>query len=230
MLEKFYITPSFDTLKGPKSEITVMPRCGENDSLLEFMKEFSDACNYEKRIFPLTDKLIYSEEDALELLHKLPPKYNSLKNSFGNRCNEFSFKVCKTRDDAVMPSKVNASDTGYDLTILEPVKQYGNLTLYETGIKVMPSFGWYFDVVPRSSIVKTGYMMGNSVGVIDSQYRDTIKVALMKVDPNAEDLKLPMRIAQLIPRRRVHAEPEVVEESEFNITNRNLGGFGSTGV
>ena len=222
--EEYYLNVS-----GTDIIVTVRAS-NELDPLKKFANDYSPNCTYGS--FHLRHALIYSKENALELLHKLPFKNVWFKEEFGefgNKYDPFSFKVCRTRDDAVIPSKVHASDTGYDLTILEPVKEFGNLTLYETGIKVMPSFGWYFDVVPRSSIIKTGYMMGNSVGIIDSQYRDTIKIALMKVDPNVKGLDLPMRIAQLIPRRRVHAEPEIVDESEFNITNRNLGGFGSTG-
>ena len=102
------------------------------------------------------------------------------------------------------------------------------MTLYDTGIKVSPSFGWYFDVVPRSSIIKSGYILANSVGVIDSQYKNSIMIGLVKIDQTMPDIELPMRIAQLIPRQRTHAEPIVVNEKDFDNSLRGLGGFGST--
>jgi deoxyuridine 5'-triphosphate nucleotidohydrolase len=138
------------------------------------------------------------------------------------------FRWMKTRPDAIKPSKERVSDSGYDLTILEPVKSFGKTTLYSTGIKVVPEFGWYLDVVPRSSISKTGYMLANSVGIIDRTYTGEILVALIKVDDNANDLELPCRIAQMIPRQIVNVD--LVEVDNFEETSRNDGSFGSTGV
>lgn len=138
------------------------------------------------------------------------------------------FRATKARKDAVLPFKVRASDSGYDITILEATKKYGNTTLYDTGIKIQPPNGWYFDLIARSSIIKTGYMLANGIGVIDASYLGTIMVPLIKVDPNAPDLVLPARIAQLVPRPIIHATFEEVEDLES--TNRGTGGFGSTGV
>lgn len=138
------------------------------------------------------------------------------------------FKWQRSRKDAVPPSKAHASDSGYDLTILEKVKQHGEVEFYDTGVKVMPLHGWYFDVVPRSSISKTGYMLANSLGVIDRSYTGSILVPLIKIDKNAPDLMLPNRIVQMIPRPVIHAE--IVEVDHLDTTSREDGGFGSTGT
>jgi dUTP pyrophosphatase len=119
------------------------------------------------------------------------------------------------------------SDSGYDLTIIRRVKQHGLVEFFDTGIKVQPAFGWYFDVVARSSLSKTGYMMANSVGVIDRTYTGTIIIALMRVDRDAPELELPARIAQMIPRPIVHAQ--IVEVDSLDESERGAGGFGSTG-
>lgn len=138
------------------------------------------------------------------------------------------FGWCKTREDAVAPSKERVSDSGYDLTIVDVVKKFHNkTTLYTTGIKVQPAFGWYLDVVPRSSIIKSGYMLANNVGIIDRAYTGEIMIALIKVDESAPDLELPCRIAQMIPRRIAHVN--FVEYDDIEKTTRNEGGFGSTG-
>jgi dUTP pyrophosphatase len=92
---------------------------------------------------------------------------------------------------------------------------------------VQPAFGWYFDVVPRSSISKSGYMLANSVGVIDRGYTGEILVPLIKIDPSAPDLKLPARLVQMIPRQIIAAE--LVEVEAFDETVRGSSGFGSTG-
>jgi deoxyuridine 5'-triphosphate nucleotidohydrolase len=128
---------------------------------------------------------------------------------------------------AVAPRKARVSDSGYDLTVIKKVKTVGRVELYDTGIKIQPDYGWYFDVVARSSLTKTGYIIGNSVGIIDRTYVGTVLIPLIKIDADAPELALPATVAQLIPRPIVHAE--VVEVDAFDETERGAGGFGSTG-
>ncbi|GAM21046.1 hypothetical protein SAMD00019534_042210 [Acytostelium subglobosum LB1] len=140
-----------------------------------------------------------------------------------------TFVVMRTSKDAVIPSKSRASDSGYDLTIIKEVKPFGPLTmLYDTCIKVRPPEGFYMDVVPRSSLSKSGYMLANSVGVIDRAYVGSIMIALIKVDPAAPDIKLPFCGFQMIPRRINHFQVVEVTEDMFEDTGRGAGGFGST--
>ncbi|HEU5075560.1 MAG TPA: hypothetical protein VFU02_15315, partial [Polyangiaceae bacterium] len=107
------------------------------------------------------------------------------------------------------------------------VKRFGSTVLYGSGIQVAPPAGWYFDVVPRSSIIKTGYIVANSVGVIDRSYRGEVMVPLVKIDPDAPELVLPARVAQMIPRPIVHMQIRAVGSA--GTTQRGSGGFGSTG-
>lgn len=133
----------------------------------------------------------------------------------------------KLRPDAIVPHKQRVSDSGYDLTLLDAKKHVGQVVLFGTGIMAEPPQGWYFDVVARSSIIKTGYMLANNVGVIDRGYRGEILVPLLKVDPSAPDIELPARVAQLIPRPVAHFPVEVVPS--LSATHRGEGGFGSSG-
>lgn len=142
--------------------------------------------------------------------------------------NIFYYK--KLQDRAVEPFKARASDSGYDLTILEKVKTVGMVEFYSTGIAVQHvKEGWYFDMVPRSSISKSGYILANSVGVIDNEYTGEVFVPLIKIDEKAKDILAdgPVRIVQLIPRQVVHFIPTEVDE--FGETSRGDGGFGSSG-
>lgn len=145
----------------------------------------------------------------------------------GNYGRSKAFRWAKTDKNAHVPSKSRISDAGYDLTIIKKVKTVGDVEFYDTGVKIQPDFGYYFDLVPRSSISKTGYMLANCVGIIDRTYTGPILIALRKVDKSADDLKLPCRIAQIIPRHIVHLHIEEVDE--LYETERNVGGFGSTG-
>jgi len=151
-------------------------------------------------------------------------------NFYGHKIKESGFSIFKWKREnknSAAPFKERVSDSGYDLTVIEKIKTIGRVELYDTGIIVQPEFGYYFDLVPRSSIIKSGYMLANGVGIIDRTYQGTIKVPLIKIDENAKDLTLPNRIVQLIPREIIHAKFKEVES--FDLTSRAEGGFGSSG-
>lgn len=142
--------------------------------------------------------------------------------------NILSFKYILCDPLGVPPVRARPSDSGFDLSLIAVRKTVGSVTLYGTGVAVQPPSGFYFDMVPRSSIIKHGYIMANSVGIIDQSYTGEIMVPLIKVDPNAPDLELPCRLVQLIPRKWYGFLPEQVES--LDTTQRANGGFGSTGV
>lgn len=212
-------------------------------SVSELMKEgISNFCNIPNIINDV--KIVFRSTNALDFLSniydiskpnlRLQRKYDqyvqlinwsaSFHGLYGKIPN---CKFSKTIKEAVSPSKIRASDEGYDLTIIQKCKQISNNTaLYDTGIKVKPEFGYYFDIVPRSSLSKSGYILSNSIGIIDRSYCGSIKVALTKIDNTLPDLELPYRCAQLILRKSNHFLLE--EEEKFEDTNRGEGGFGST--
>ena len=185
------------------------------------------------------DRYCWSGSNAFDLLglfkSGLTPE-SSLYQSFRqmNKLYDISdiptFKYKLTLSNSIAPSKTHVSDSGFDLTAVSLTKKYGSqgeVCFYDTGVQVEPPWGWYFEVVPRSSISKTGYMLANSVGIIDRSYQGNILIALRKMSPNVSDLELPCRIAQLIPRRIIHMNG--IEVNEFNMTTtRGDGGFGST--
>jgi dUTP pyrophosphatase len=136
------------------------------------------------------------------------------------------FKV--TDEKAVIPTYGNEYAVGLDLTIISKFKQLTERTaLYDTGIQVQPSSGYYTEIVPRSSLSKSGYMLSNSIGIIDPDYRGNLLVALTKVDDSMPDLTFPYKCAQLIARKVERMDTVQVESLED--TQRGDGGFGSTG-
>ena len=180
--------------------------------------------------------------NAFELLSKM---YDNSDARFRNE-NEYSnyvdwathglqktlpnCKFYKAEEDAIIPTKDRSSDVGYDLTIIKKVKDIGSKTaLYDTGIIVAPDFGFYTKIVPRSSIIKCGYMLTNSIGIIDSTYRGRLMICLTKIDDTMPELQLPFRCCQLILDRFLHYTLESVDdEDKLGNTNRGYGGFGST--
>jgi dUTP pyrophosphatase len=132
----------------------------------------------------------------------------------------------KTLTNAYLPTKAHISDSGYDLQLVKYLKTENGVQFYDTGIAVQPSVGYYFEVVARSSLAKTGYVLANSIGIIDASYTGSIKVALIKICKDAPDIQLPARLVQLIPRQFIHLCMQ--ETSSFDKTIRNDGGFGSS--
>jgi len=181
-------------------------------SMLDFLSKLYDNCNYRL------------ERKYYQYIHLInwEPKIAGGQHQIDN------IKISRTTKDAVVPTKAHGSDSGYDLTIISKCKEHGDMVLYDTGICVEPPHGFYFDVVPRSSIVKTGYILANSVGIIDRSYVGSIKIGLLKIDKTAPDITLPCRIAQMILRPVFHFE--IMECEKIHDTERGTGGFGSTGV
>ena len=137
-------------------------------------------------------------------------------------------KFKKTLIDAVVPSAATKGDVGYDLTAIELVKKMGkNTYMYDTGICVEPPVGFYTEIVPRSSIVKTGYVLSNSVGIIDPHYSGSLKVCFTKVDESMPDMEVPFCKCQLLLKRTEYGVFREVEEFG-EATERGSGGFGST--
>lgn len=125
------------------------------------------------------------------------------------------------------PSKNKFTDSGYDLHLVSKVKEVFGVHYFDTGITVEPSNGYYMEIVGRSSISKSGWMLANNVGIIDASYRGTIIVALVKINPSTPELQLPVKLVQMIPRQLLLQEPIEVEEISVD-TSRGNGGFGSS--
>ena len=149
-------------------------------------------------------------------------------------------KIKKLHKDAVIPQYAKSGDAGVDLTAvsIEFNEKLGCIT-YDTGLSVEIPEGYVGLIFPRSSIYKTIHSLSNSVGVIDSGYRGSIKFNFRDAFYPTGDLEdrwnkfnpdfynVGDRIGQLviIPYPKIQFE-EVEELSE---TDRSDGGFGSTG-
>jgi dUTP pyrophosphatase len=99
---------------------------------------------------------------------------------------------------------------------------------YDTGIAIEVPEGHGALVLPRSSISTKGIILANSIGLIDSDFRASIKVRVKPVDEAFSLYRKGERIAQLliIPTPRI----ELVEVDDLTSTQRGEGGFGSSGL
>lgn len=171
--------------------------------------------------------------NIIEKLHELSKSSVEARSLFEQAASVFQrtqvpkIGFCIQDSRAVVPSK-RITDVGFDLTVVSVFKQVSALTtMYETHISLNIPLGYYVELVPRSSLSKTGYMLANSVGIIDPGFTGTVKVPLIKVDPTTPDLILPARVAQLILKQYVISDSYTT--NELIETSRGNGGFGSTG-
>ena len=89
--------------------------------------------------------------------------------------------------------------------------------------------GYELQIRPRSGLsFKTGLMVLNSPGTIDSDYRGEVKIILGNLGKDEEVIGHGDRIAQAVLAPVFQATYE--EAGELSTTERGSGGFGSTGV
>jgi dUTP pyrophosphatase len=143
-------------------------------------------------------------------------------------------KIKKERD-GILPTKAHEQDVGMDLTVISFEKKSKRLFLYNTHIKVEPPEGYYVEIVPRSSICFSDFILANSIGIIDPGYRGDLKLPLryigeltdeQAIEDQAKTL-INTRVAQMI-LRQIHP-CMIVEVESLSEAQRNEKGFGSTG-
>ena len=139
--------------------------------------------------------------------------------------------VKKLRENAVVPTYGSQYSAGADLyaAIESPVSILPDETfLVKTGIAMEIPTGYVGLVFARSGLAtKRGLAPANKVGVIDSDYRGEIMVALHNHSKTSQTIESGERVAQISIVPFLSAEFEVV--SELSETERAGGGFGSTG-
>jgi dUTP pyrophosphatase len=131
-----------------------------------------------------------------------------------------------------MPTYATAGSAGLDLracvdeaVVIEP----GQTVLVKTGLSIyIEDTNFAGLILPRSGLGhKHGIVLGNLVGLIDSDYQGELMVSVWNRSQTAFTLEPGERLAQYVLVPVVQAEFEQVEE--FVATERGAGGFGHTG-
>lgn len=141
-----------------------------------------------------------------------------------------SFK--KLNNKAIKPSKGSEDAAGYDLYSCSSdpivIKKHQTLKI-GTGIAIEIPKGYFGAIFARSGIAtKRGLRPANCVGVIDSDYRGEIIIAIHNDGHEKQVIEPYERIAQLV---LIPYLPFTLEEVQaLNSTERGAGGFGSTGT
>ena len=143
-----------------------------------------------------------------------------------------NIKVKRLTDQAILPSQGSKLAAGFDLCAdcekMIPIFPH-TTEVISTGISMEIPEGYFGGIYARSGLAtRDGIRPSNCVGVIDSDYRGEIKVALYNDSEKAYMIVPKQRIAQLVIQPCMQIDFEEVKELEK--TERAEGGFGSTGV
>jgi len=147
--------------------------------------------------------------------------------------NHVQVRIKKLRPDAIIPKYGTAFAAGADLYACmdEDILtiESGETVFVHTGLSVELPEGTVGLVYARSGLaMKRGIAPANKVGVVDSDYRGEIMVAMHNHSKVAQTIEKGERVAQFVITPYFTADFEEVDD--LADSERGTGGFGSTGT
>lgn len=141
-------------------------------------------------------------------------------------------KILDPRVKEKMPAYATTGSAGLDLRAMldEPLTLApGETKLIKTGLAIhLADPGYAALILPRSGLGhKHGIVLGNLVGLIDSDYQGELMVSTWNRGKDSFTIEPMERIAQLVIVPVVQMQMNIVED--FQASDRGAGGFGSTG-
>ena len=145
---------------------------------------------------------------------------------------KIDIKILDQRLQGNLPAYATSGSAGLDLRacLTEPLRLEANAwQLVPVGIAVyLRDFGYAALILPRSGLGhKHGIVLGNLVGLIDSDYQGQLMVSAWNRSSVPFTIEPMERIAQLVIVPVMQAEFNIV--NEFETSARGEGGYGSTG-
>ncbi|MFW5432702.1 MAG: dUTP diphosphatase [Methylophilaceae bacterium] len=145
---------------------------------------------------------------------------------------QVDIKILDSRIREAMPNYATPGSAGLDLRACTEASQTikpGETILIPTGMAIHIDNTYYAALIlPRSGLGhKHGIVLGNLVGLIDSDYQGQLFVSCWNRSQTPFELNPMERIAQLVIVPIIQADFHIVDE--FTETDRGEGGFGSTG-
>jgi dUTP pyrophosphatase len=130
-----------------------------------------------------------------------------------------------------LPKYATEGSSGMDIRamldnsiVLQPMQR----ELVPTGLYIELPLGYEAQIRPRSGLAaKHGVTCLNTPGTIDADYRGEIKVILINLSNEPQTINNGDRIAQMVIQKIEKIEWQIA--NTLNVTERNDGGFGSTG-
>ena len=145
---------------------------------------------------------------------------------------KLDLKILDARMREQLPAYATTGSAGLDLRACldEPLTlEPGQTALIPTGLAIhVGDSGFAALILPRSGLGhKHGIVLGNLVGLIDSDYQGQLMISTWNRGQTTFTLNPMERLAQLVIVPVVQAEFNIVDD--FGESERGAGGFGSTG-
>ena len=141
-------------------------------------------------------------------------------------------KIQLLNEKAIVPERATSGSAGYDLRACldaPVVIKRGEIAKIPTGIAVAAESDTAVMIYARSGLAtKHGICLANGVGVVDSDYRGEICVALINLGAEDFVVEPSMRIAQMVVTPILC--PKITPVEVLPDTERGGGGFGSSGL
>ena len=151
-------------------------------------------------------------------------------------------KIKKLYEDSIIPKKITQDAGAYDVYCHRIEKVEDDLVICYTGICLQPPSGYRICLVPRSSLTNHKWILGNHFGIGDADYTGEYQFRFRAIPAFIKSLngimsylnyqnfpfKAGDRIGQLFLEKI--DEIEFIEVEELSETERNTGGFGSSGL
>lgn len=150
-------------------------------------------------------------------------------------------KFKKLHENATIPQRADELCGGWDVTCTEIIKKDDDFVVCKLGFALEIPEGYKLTLVPRSSFTKYKWILQNSPGLGDASYRGEYQYRFRAIPVSVEreldwtagmqyskfPYKVGDRIGQIYLEEVIPIEFEEVEE--LSSTDRDAGGFGSTG-
>ena len=149
-------------------------------------------------------------------------------------------KFKKLHPNAKMPKKAHKTDGAFDLFAVsaKPTTEIVNIRSrnentivkyweYDTMLSIEIPVNHVGLIFPRSSISETSLVLSNCVGLIDENYRGTIKFRFRDLNNGQNRYNVGDRIGQLLILP--YPEVEWEEATDLSVSERGADGFGSSG-
>ena len=141
-------------------------------------------------------------------------------------------KLQKVTEDAYMPVKGSEHAAAYDVYAHNITSSENGKVKVGLGFKTEIPKGYRGILVPRSNLTKFRWVLNNSYGVIDSDYRGEWMAIFTQIDNSDSNDTFPYgvgdRVAQIYFEEVLPISFDIVPELESS--ERGEGGFGSTGL
>lgn len=131
--------------------------------------------------------------------------------------------IKKLHQDAITPTRGSESAAGYDLYAIEDADiSHGVSALLDTGIAIEIPTGFAGLIWPRSKLANK-YKLQILAGVVDSDYRGSIKISVLNSGLQTVEIRKGDRIAQLVVQYCL--QDELIEVDELSETGRGTKGI-----